>query len=286
MAEVPYAQMLINGVSTGLLYVLTALGLTLAFGVMGIINFVHGELFMLGGYITFYAFERAGLNFFGCLALAVLVMAPVGALIEKVFYRPLRGHPLSVLVVAIGLSLFLVSFGYLAFGVQDRNMKIPFTGLSHIGGFMISNERLLTLGISLGLVICLYLFIRLTKTGRAMRAVAQDAEAAALVGVSIDRTFAVCMMLGSALAAAAGGLVGALTVVNPSMGHASLFKAFIIIVLGGLGSIPGAIAGGLILGLIESFGTTLIAPEVASLLAFGLVIILLIVRPEGLFGHG
>jgi len=286
MTDAPVEQMLINGISTGLLYVLVALGLTLVFGIMGIINFVHGELYMLGAYIMFYAFDRFDLNFFVSLAIVTLVMAPVGILIERVFYHPLRGQPMSVLIVAIGLSLFLVSAGYLGFGIQDKAFTNPFQGLVHYGGFIISKERLITLVISVILVVGLYLFIRLTRIGRAMRAVEQDADAAALVGVSIDRTFAVCMMVGTALAAMAGALIGALTVINPSMGHGALFKAFIIIVLGGLGSVPGAIVGGFILGLIESFATTLIAPEVASMIAFGLVIVLLIIKPEGLFGHG
>ncbi len=286
MMEAPFMQMLTNGIATGLLYVLTALGLTLVFGIMGIINFVHGEFFMLGAYIMFYAFDRFGLNFFVSLVIVVLIMAPVGILVEKVFYRPLRGQPMSVLIVAIGLSLFLVSAGYLGFGILDQAFTSPFQGLMHFGGFVISLERLITLAISILLVIGLYLFIRLTRMGRAMRAVEQDSDAAALVGVSIDRTFALCMLVGTALAAMAGALMGGLSPINPSMGHGALFKAFIIIVLGGLGSIPGAIAGGLILGLMESFLTTLIAPEVASMTAFGLVIVLLIAKPEGLFGRG
>lgn len=285
MTDIPFFQMLTNGISTGLLYVLIALGLTLVFGIMGIINFVHGEFYMLGAYVMFYAFDRFGINFFAALAIVTLIMAPVGILVEKIFYRPLRGQPMSVLIVAIGLSLFLVSSGYLGFGILDKAFTSPFRGLIQFSGFIISKERLITLAISIILVVGLYMFIRLTRMGRAMRAVEQDADAAALVGVSIDRTFALCMMVGTALAAAAGALMGALTVINPSMGHGALFKAFIIIVLGGLGSVPGAIIGGLILGLIESFATTLIAPEVASMIAFGLVIVLLIAKPEGLFGH-
>jgi branched-chain amino acid transport system permease protein len=284
MAE--FWQMLSNGISAGLIYVLIALGLTLVFGIMGIINFVHGEMYMLGAYIMFYSFDRLGINFFLSLVLVVLIMGPVGMLVEKVFYRPLRGQPMPVLIVAIGLSLFLVSAGYLGFGIRDKAFTSPFQGLTHMGGVVISRERLVTMAISAALVVGLYLFVRLTKMGRAMRAVEQDADAAALVGVSIDRTFAFCMMVGTALAAVAGALIGGLTVINPSMGHGALFKAFIIIVLGGLGSIAGATVGGFILGFIESFFTTLIAPEVASMIAFGLVIILLIAKPEGLFGRG
>jgi len=286
MADIPFFQMLINAISAGLLYVLIALGLTLVFGIMGIINFVHGELYMLGAYIMLYAFDRFGINFFVSLILVFIIMAPVGMLIEKVFYRPLRGQPMPVLIVAIGLSLFLVSASYLGFGIVDKAFTSPYGGLINMGGVVVSKERLVTMAISAILVVGLYLLVRLTKMGRAMRAVEQDTDAASLVGVSIDRTFAVCMMVGTALAAVAGALMGGLTVINPSMGHGALFKAFIIIVLGGLGSIVGATVGGFILGFIESFCTTLIAPEVASMVAFGLVIILLIVKPEGLFGHG
>lgn len=286
MTDAPFWQMLTNGIATGLLYVLVALGLTLVFGIMGIINFVHGEMYMLGAYIMFYTFDGFGMNFFVALAISALIMAPIGMLVEKVFYRPLRGQPMPVLIVAIGLSLFLVSAGYLGFGIRDKAFTSPFQGLVYLGGLIISKERLLTLAICIILVVGLYLFIQFTRIGRAMRAVEQDSDAAALVGVSIDRTFAICMTMGTALAAVAGALMGALTVINPSMGHGALFKAFIVIVLGGLGSVPGAIVGGLMLGLIESFATTLIAPEVASMIAFGLVIVLLIIKPEGIFGRG
>ena len=281
-----FLQVLINGISTGLLYVLIALGLTMVFGIMGIINFTHGEFYMLGAYVMFHLTTRFNINFFLSLALTMVILAPVGVLVERVFYRPLRRQPLSVLIVAIGLSLFLVSAGYLGFGIQDRAFVSPFRGLTRIHGAVISHERLVTILIGIALVIGLYLFVRMTKMGKAMRAVEQDPDAASLVGVSINRAYATCMAIGTALAGVAGAVLGMLTVINPSMGGVALFKAFIIIILGGLGSIPGAIVGGIILGIIESFATTLIAPEIASMVAFTLIIVLLIFKPEGLVSRG
>jgi branched-chain amino acid transport system permease protein len=278
-------QMLINGISTGLLYVLIALGLTIVFGIMGIINFAHGEFYMLGAYIMFYSLTLFNINFFPALILVMVIVAPVGILVERIFYRPLRDNPMSVLIVAIGLSLFFVSAGYLGFGIQDNAFPSPFKGILRIGGAVISKERLMTLAVCAILVAGLYFFVHMTKMGRAMRAVEQDPDAASSVGVSIDRTYAICMAVGAALAGAAGALIGMLTVISPSMGGVALFKAFMIIVIGGLGSVVGAIFGGIILGLVESFATTLIAPEIASMIAFGLIILLLILKPEGLFGR-
>ena len=288
MPEITFSlllQMLINGISTGLLYVLIALGLTIVFGIMGIINFAHGEFYMLGAYIMFYSLTLFNINFFPALILVMVIVAPIGIVVERVFYRPLRGKPMSVLIVAIGLSLFFVSAGYLGFGIEDNAFQSPFKGLFRIAGAVISKERLMTLAVCAILVAGLYFFVHMTKMGRAMRAVEQDPDAASLVGVSIDLTYAICMAVGTALAGAAGALIGMLTVIDPSMGGVALFKAFMIIVLGGLGSVVGAIFGGIILGLVESFATTLIAPEIASMIAFGLIILLLILKPEGLFGR-
>lgn len=285
MTETVVSQILINGISRGLFYILVALGLNLVFGIMGVINFVHGETYMLGAYTMFYAFDRLGFGYFSSLVIVILVMMVIGVLIEKVFYRPLRGQPMSMLIVAIGLSLFLVSASYFCFGIEDKIINSPFSGLINISGVIVSKDRLITMAIALILVIALYLLIRLTRLGRSMRAVEQDSEAATLMGVSIDRTFALCMMVGSALAGVAGALMGSLTVINPGMGHAALFKGFIIVVIGGLGSLVGATIGGLIIGVIESIATTLIAPEVADMIGFALVITLLIVRPTGLLGR-
>src|SRR6266581_1564540 len=252
-------QSMVIGLSLGSTYILMALGLTLMFGMMHIINFAHGAVYMLGAFVIYYVFFQGGVPYFAAFAVA--------------------------LVVLLALSTFLEAAGYPVFGQLDKHVPSVFGGTRNILGVRLSVERLMIIPIAVALVAGLYLFINKTKIGAAMRAIEQDKEAAALQGVNVNIVNGLAFGVGFALAAAAGALMAPIFKLDPMMGEQPLLKAFIIIILGGLGSIPGAILGGLILGLIDSIVATALGAEPAFLLSFVFIILLLLFRPTGLFGH-
>lgn len=276
---------LVNGLSIGAVYIMMALGLTLMFGVMHIINFAHGAVYMLGAFAVYYFSALWGLNFLLGLALGVLLLAILGVVVERVIYRPIKGGLEPTLVALLAVMIFIQSSGWLVFGVLDKDVPSVFPGLVRLGGISISVERLTIIPIVAAFVLALYFFIYRTRLGSAMRAIEQDREAAALQGVDVHQVNSLVFAVGFALAAIAGGLVAPIFVLNPVMGDFPLLKAFIIIILGGLGSLPGAILGGVILGLIDSVLTTAMGFEIAFLTAFLLVILILLIRPTGLLGR-
>jgi branched-chain amino acid transport system permease protein len=280
-----FFQTCINGLILGSLYLLVALGLTLIFSIMGIINFAHGEIFMLGGFATFFLREYYAVNFFLSLALSMGILAAFGILIERMIFRPLRGEALNLLVISLGLSIVLQNLALIFWGPEEQSYLIGFQGVIKIFGMVFSKERLVAFTISALLVVGLYLFIGRTKTGKALQAVAQDSEAAALQGISINQINALTFGIGCALAAAAGSTMGPIFLVSPFMGMMPVVKAFIIIMLGGLGSVIGAVAGGLILGIAESFGATYLGATFQNMVGFILLMSLLIFKPLGLFGY-
>lgn len=276
---------LVNGLAIGAVYIMMALGLTLMFGVMHIINFAHGAIYMLGAFAVYYFSTLWGLNFLLGLALGVLLMATLGVVVERVVYRPIKGGLEPTLVALLAVMIFIQSSGWVVFGVLDKNVPSVFRGLVTLGNISISVERLTIIPIVAAFVLALYFFIYRTRLGSAMRAIEQDREAAALQGVDVHQVNSLVFAVGFALAAIAGGLVAPIFVLNPVMGDFPLLKAFIIIILGGLGSLPGAILGGVILGLIDSVLTTALGFEIAYLTAFLLVILILLIRPAGLLGR-
>ena len=276
---------LVNGLSIGAVYIMMALGLTLMFGVMHIINFAHGAVYMLGAFAVYYLSTLWGLNFLLALALGALLLATLGVVVERVVYRPIKGGLEPTLVALLAVMIFIQSSGWVVFGVLDKNVPSVFPGLVRMGGISISVERLTIVPIVAAFVLALYFFIYRTRLGSAMRAIEQDREAAALQGVDVHQVNGLVFAVGFALAAIAGGLVAPIFVLNPVMGDFPLLKAFIIIILGGLGSLPGAILGGVILGLIDSVLTTALGFEIAFLTAFLLVILILLIRPTGLLGR-
>ncbi len=280
-----FFQTLVNGLQLGVVFVLIALGLTLVFSIMHIINFAHGEFYMLGGYALFYFFAQFGVNYFVAIVISMLLVGLIAVLIERGVFRPLRDFPLRALVASLALVMLLQGAGLLGFGPEDRGVPAVVTGTLALGGTIFAKERLMVMGIAGLLVVLLYLFLHRMKLGWAMRAVAQEKEAAALQGISVNRTSAIAFGLGCALAAGAGALAAPMFYIHPFMGSMPVMKAFVVIILGGLGSIPGAVAGGLILGLVESFGTTFAGGVVSSMLSFLILILVLIIRPTGLFGH-
>jgi branched-chain amino acid transport system permease protein len=278
----------LNGVMLGLNYALIALGLSLIFGIMGIVNFAHGEMYMLGGYVAYYLVGRFGLNFFVTIVAAVIMVGLLGVFLEKVLFRPLTMRPkeaLTSLIAAVGLAWVLQMLAVICFGDLDRNVPSAFKGIIRMGGVVITKERLATIIIGIALIVLLNLFLLRTRMGRAIRAVAQDKEAAALQGVQVGRVSSLSFGVGCALASAAGALMAPIFSINPFLGGEVILKAFLVVILGGMGSIPGAMLGGLVLGFTESFGSLFFTVPTVSVITFILIIIILIVRPQGLLGH-
>lgn len=277
-----------NGVMLGLNYALIALGLSLIFGIMGIVNFAHGEMYMLGGYVAYYLVGRFGLNFFVTIVAAVIIVGLLGVFLEKVLFRPLTTRPkeaLTSFIAAVGLAWVLQMLAVICFGDLDRSVPSAFKGIIRMGGVVITKERLATIIIGIALIVLLNLFLLRTRTGRAIRAVAQDKEAAALQGVQVGRVSSLSFGVGCALASAAGALMAPIFSINPFLGGEVILKAFLVVILGGMGSIPGAMLGGLVLGFTESFGSLFFTVPTVSVITFTLIIIILILRPQGLLGH-
>jgi len=278
-------QSAVIGVSIGSIYILMALGLTLMFGMMHIINFAHGAVYMLGAFVIYYVFFQWGAPYFAAFLAAMILLGVFGYLVERGIYRPIRGGIEPTLVALLALSTFLQAAGYPVFGQLDKHVPPVFPGTTNVLGVGISIERLMIMPVAAALVIGLYLFINRTRLGAAMRAIEQDKEAAALQGVNVHVVNGLAFAIGFALAAASGALMAPIFKLDPMMGEQPLLKAFIIIILGGLGSIPGAILGGLMLGLIDSIVATALGAEPAFLLSFVFIIMLLLFRPTGLFGY-
>lgn len=277
-------QALLNGFGLAMVYVLVALGLTLIFSILEIINFAHGEFYMLGGYVTYYGYALFGLNYFATLGLAILTVGMAGVVAERLIFRDLRGKTLNAFIVSLGLLWVMQAGAQLGFGVLDKPVPSAFSGIVRVLGLVISLERLVVTLCAIVLIVGLYLFLRLSRPGRAMRAVAQDADAAALQGVNIEAVSALGFGVGCALAGGAGGLLAPVFAVSPAMGALPVVKAFIIIIVGGMGSLPGAMLGGLLLGGVEGLGSLFMGSAAVNILGFLMVIVVLLLRPRGLVG--
>ncbi len=281
-------QQMINGISLGSIYALIALGYTMVYGIIKLINFAHGDIYMVGGYIGFFATAVFQMSFVPALILAMAGAGLLGIIIEWVAYRPLRGaQKIAVLITAIGVSLFLEYTSMLMFSPQPRTFPAIFTAqLYKFGGIVINSQQIIILAISVLLMIILTYVVNRTKMGKAMRAVSFDPDAAQLMGINVDRVISFTFGVGSALAAAAGVLVGVYyNSIDPLMGIMPGMKAFIAAVLGGIGIIPGAMAGGMILGIIEALVSGFISSTFRDAAAFAILIIILLWRPCGLLGQ-
>jgi branched-chain amino acid transport system permease protein len=294
MSEVQLtAQIILNGLLSGAMIILFSIGLTLVFGMMNIINFAHGHLYMLGGYGTYFFFARGLIGSWGtdieryvvAVVLSMLCVAVIGVLLERFLFRPFRGNLTSAFITAIGIVLILETGALVGFGIQDRAVPTVFEGVIPLFGASLSVERLSIICIGGVLLIGLYLFLYRTMTGIAMRAIAQDEDAARLQGINVNRLSAVGMGIGCGLAGAAGSLAASLLFVNPFMGYMPILKGFVVIIFGGLGSLPGTIIGGFTIGFIESIGGTFLGGDIANIIIFLVLIVTLIVRPQGLLGR-
>lgn len=280
-------QQIINGVSLGSIYALIALGYTMVYGIIKLINFAHGDIYMVGAYVSFFAVTMANMSIVPALLVSMIVTALLGMLVERLAYAPLRHAPrISVLITAIGMS-FLLEYGSMYFvSPTPRTFPEVVGNLAYnIGGFVINGQQLLIFAITIILMIILTYVVQKTKVGQAMRAVSFDTETAQLMGINADRIINFTFGIGSALAAAGGVLVGVYyNSIDPLLGIMPGLKAFVAAVFGGIGSIPGAMAGGILLGVIEALVSGFISSTFRDAAAFAILILVLLFRPSGIFG--
>jgi branched-chain amino acid transport system permease protein len=285
-----FLQQLINGLQLGFVYALIALGYTMVYGIVRLINFAHGDVFMVGAYLGFFALASWRLPWPLAILAAMVGCGLLGMFIERVAYRPLRNAPrISALITAMGVSLFLEYFTSLrfVFGPDYRAFPRPFAVTTiNLGGVTVSNIQLIVFGTALVLMLALYWFVNRTRTGLAMRAVSFDHNTARLMGINVDYIISVTFGLGSALAGAGGVLYGiAYPQIHPFMGVMPGLKAFVAAVLGGIGVIPGAMLGSVIMGLVETFTSAYISSTLRDAVAFAVLIVVLLVRPAGILGR-
>ncbi|NLB88502.1 MAG: branched-chain amino acid ABC transporter permease [Syntrophomonadaceae bacterium] len=281
-------QQIINGLSLGAIYALIALGYTMVYGIIKLINFAHGDIMMVGAYVGFFSVTMLGTHIVVAMLFAMIACAILGVLIEKIAYKPLRKSTrIAALITAIGVSLFLEYTTIFFLTPQQRIFpEAAFASKQiAIAGLSVSNKDVFIFVSAIVLMIILQYIIKRTKTGKAMRAVSLDRDAAVLMGISVDRTISTTFAIGSALAAAAGVMVGVYyNTINPLMGIIPGLKAFVAAVLGGIGIIPGAMVGGFVIGILETlvsgYGNSLYRDAVA----FGVLILILLIKPTGIFG--
>ena len=280
-------QTLISGLSLGSIYALIALGYTMVYGIAKMLNFAHGDIIMVGAYAVITAVFTMGLPPFIAILISIALCALLGIVIEFLAYRPLRqAQPLAVLITAIGVSYLLQNLALLIYGSEQKAFPtIVALPTVHIGGVYIDGITLATLVVTAVIMVALSLFINKTRMGKAMRAVSEDKEAAELMGISVNRTITVTFAIGSALAGVAAIFYGAAyTYIRPTTGAMPGIMAFTAAVFGGIGSIPGAMLGGILLGVIEQISKTYISTLWADAIVFGVLVVVLVVKPTGLLG--
>jgi branched-chain amino acid transport system permease protein len=277
-------QGVVNGFSAGWIYVLVALGLTLVFGIMRTVQFAHGEVYMLGAHVVFFACVSLGINILGAFGIAAVVLFILGMIMERFLFRRFRGQMEPSIIIAIGLILLFQTTAVITFGADEKTIPRFIPGVLKVGDLRIAWDRVLSVFVGAGITLALYGFIKGTKLGQAMIATSQDTDAAILQGVNVNRVSSISMGLGSALAAVAGGLMGSIFTVEPFMGSFAITKGLAVIILGGLGSIGGAVIGGLILGLVDGVVSLYSTSTIASIVGFAIIVLILIIRPSGLMG--
>lgn len=280
------AQATVNGLIVGLLYLLMAVGFTLVFGVMRIVNFAHGEFYMLGAFGAYYFTAVMGLPFIPSFLLTFVGAVVLGVILEVVILKPFRHDELNGMIATIGLAMIIQNLALMIFGPDPLSMPAVVRGATRLGNIIIPSSRIYVVIFALIVLVLLYLFLRHSRAGRALRAVVEDFEIASIQGIQSRIYYPLGFAIGIGLAAIAGALMAPLFSVSPFVGEGPLLKAFIVVILGGLGSIPGAAVAGLVLGLIESYSSLFLSSSTADMLIFLLVIVMLVVRPKGILGQG
>jgi branched-chain amino acid transport system permease protein len=282
-----FLQQVLNGLTLGGVYALVALGLTLVYGILHVPNFAHGAFYMAGAYVAFFMMSKLGLHYWWAMIGAAVAVAVIAMASERLVFHPLRKAPyLHHMIASIGILLFLEAGAQAIWGADFHRMETPYNALLTLGDLTLPAQRLLIIGAAALLVVLLQLFLKKTVTGATIVAMAQNREGAALVGIDATRVALLTFAISGALAGMAAVLYAPINLVYTSMGHLVITKAFVIIVLGGMGSVPGAIVGGLIIGFAESFGGFYISTDYKDIIAFALLVVILSFRPQGLFNKG
>lgn len=278
-------QIIVNGLLSGLVYVIMALGFTLVFGIMRVVNFAHGEFYMAGAMVVLVLYGMMGWPFFLAVALAGLAAGAMGVVIERMLIRPLVSEEMPGMIMTFAVGITLQSAALLIFGPNERSVPRPFFGTWKVLGALVPWDRTIVAVCALVILASFYAFLRLSRIGLAMQAVAQDRETASLMGIESNMIYGVSFGLSCLLAGLAGALMAPIYPLGPYMGEPVVVRAFVIVILGGLGSVPGAVLGGMLIGLSESAIATLVNPTAALIASFGIVLAIIIVRPTGLLGR-
>jgi branched-chain amino acid transport system permease protein len=282
-----FLQQVLNGLTLGGVYSLVALGLTLVYGILHVPNFAHGAFYMAGAFVAFYLISSLGLHYWVAMAGAAAAVAIIAVLSERLVFHPLRNAPyLHHMIASIGILLFLEAGAQALWGADFHRMQTPYTEVLSFAGLSLPAQRILIIVAAFVLVGLLQLFLKKTILGATIVAMAQNRDGAALVGIDANRVAMLTFAISGALAGMAAVLYAPINLVYTSMGNLVITKAFVIIVLGGMGSVPGAIVGGLIIGFAESFGAFYISTDYKDIIAFVLLVVILSFRPEGLFSKG
>ena len=283
-----FLQFLISGISLGSIYALIALGYTMVYGIAKMLNFAHGDVIMIGAYVAYVSISTLNLSPFFAVLIAVVTCTLLGILIERVAYKPLRNSsPLTVLITAIGVSYLLQNIALLIFGSKAVNFTsvVSLPAFEFVPGLTVTGETAVTIAVSVVIMAALMIFINHTKAGQAMLAVSEDRGAAQLMGVNVNGTISLTFAIGSALAAIAAVLLcSSYPVLSPYTGAMPGIKAFVAAVFGGIGSIPGAMIGGILLGVIENLSKAYISSQMSDAIVFLILIIVLLVKPTGILG--
>jgi branched-chain amino acid transport system permease protein len=279
------AQAVVNGLVVGMLYLLMSIGFTLAFGVMRVVNFAHGQFYMVGAFTLYACVTYLRMPFIAAVGTAAVVALLLGAVVERGVLQSFRGDELNGMIATIGIGMVVENAALWMFGPNPISVASGVTGVVRLGPFVLPAARLFAIALSAAVLVLFFLFMQHTRTGRAIRAVVQDSEMAEVSGIRAQLVYPLGFGVGIALAATAGALMAPLFSVSPFMGGIPLLKAFIVVILGGLGSVPGAALASLLLGVIESVTSTFVSASVADMLQFALVIVIMLVRPGGLLGN-
>ncbi|MFO7568687.1 MAG: branched-chain amino acid ABC transporter permease [Smithellaceae bacterium] len=280
-----FLQQVFNGIMLGSTYAIVALGLTLVYGILHVPNFAHGHMYMLGAYVAFFLITIFGFAYWPAVALAAIILAVAGVVLYFLVYRPLGDSGgINPFIAALGALIVLENAVVVLWGPEGHRIPNPYPGIIDFFGITMTQQRVLVIVVAFIMIAILQLFIKKTTLGSTIEAVAQNKEGATLVGINVTRVAAMTFAIATALAAIAACLVAPIFMISPSMGAMVGLKSFVIVILGGMGSIPGAIVGGLLLGLIEAIGGGYLSAAYKDVFGFGALVLILAIKPTGLFG--